>query len=191
MGAILLFLGHLINTLINGGAITLAGQSLIFAAHSLLVLAFIGIYNKYFLTLGRTGTIGVILSIIGSIAVCSIVFVEIAQASMVDTTAMIFNAPIINYIHSIGPLLFVFGLIFFGIAILKLQSILRWAGAVLLFGNFVFIAGSFLASLSSVTSIFGAFFTASGFIWLGYSLIDLKKLINKTFWIFNCYGWIK
>ena len=174
VGAILLFLGHLINTLINGGAITLAGQSLIFAAHSLLVLAFIGIYNKYFLTLGRTGTIGVILSIIGSIAVCSIVFVEIAQASMVDT-ALIFNAPVVNYIHSVGPLLFVFGLIFLGIAILKLQSILRWAGAVLLFGNFVFIAGSFLASLSSVTSIFGAFFTASGFIWLGYSLIDLKN----------------
>jgi hypothetical protein len=174
VGGVLLFLGHLINALINSGANTITGQSLIFAAHSLLVLAFIGIYNKHFLALGRTGTIGAVLSIIGSIVVCSIVFVEIAQASKIDTE-LLFNAPVVNYIHSIGPLFFVFGLIFFGISLLKLKSRIKWAGAILLLGNFVFISGSFFVSLNSVTSIFGAFFTASGFIWLGSTLIGLKN----------------
>lgn len=177
-GGILLALGHVLNGYLNNGENTLVGQTFVFTAHLLLIFSFIGIYNKHSLTLGNLGNIGTILSIIGSIIVCSIVFVEISQTSNVDTS-QIFNAPVVNIIHSFGPLFFVLGLILFSIAVLRIKDKSKWAGALLLIGNFIFIAGSFSAGTSLFTSIFGSLFTASGFIWLGSSLIFSFNQISE------------
>lgn len=178
IGGILLALGHLLNGFLNNGENTLVGQTFIFTAHLLLIFSFIGIYNKHSSTLGNLGGIGTVLGIIGSIAVCSIVFVEISETSNVDTSQII-NAPVVNIIHSFGPLLFVLGLILFSIAVLRIKNNTKWAGALLLIGNFIFIAGSFSAGINLFTSIFGSLFTASGFIWLGSSLIISSYQISE------------
>lgn len=166
LGGVILFAGHLINYIQNNGAPTVSGQTLVFFAHAILIFTFIAALQIF--KNNPLNRLGIDLSIIGSIFVCSIVFVEIASAYNPEFSA-VFNSPVIVYLHNFGPLFFVIGLLIFSISLIK--SLYKLEGVLLLSGNILFLVSAFFTlELQSVLALLGSFFTGSGFVYLGYRI---------------------
>lgn len=77
-----------------------------------------------------------LLGIIGTIIVCAVVYVEIAGASGVDVSK-VFNSNVPTIIKS-GSLIFVIGMLLFGILITSSKILPPWRGILLIVGTFNF-----------------------------------------------------
>ena len=97
----LLFVGHLLNLIAGRQPGTVTGMSLILAAHTLLVFAFVGLFSGEISESGALARVGVILGILGTVLVSGIVLIEIAQASGANTTA-VKTAGVLKYVHAGG-----------------------------------------------------------------------------------------
>ncbi len=169
-GGLFLVLGHLLNYIGTQPTGTTAGKSLVFAGHVVLVFAFIGLHahqRRY----GRAlvGRIGMVLSTVGTVLVSAIVFVELAGTSGVDTTP-VFEAAGASVLYTVGPLVFVLGMLSVGASILKRHDLPRVTGGLLILGTVVFAGASVIADFAALLTVAGAVLTAAGFIRLGIAL---------------------
>lgn len=149
---------------------TATGSTLVFSAHLLLVFALIGIYYVQDNKNGLLGLLGMILSVIGTIASTAVVYVEISGASG-NHVDFVYAAGIPNIIHSVLPLLFVIGLVLFAVSIIKAHILPRTSGYFLIVGTLVFVAASFTGNNQPIIEVLGAIFTGLGFIIAGFPLI--------------------
>jgi hypothetical protein len=173
LSGIILFLAHLLISLTKSNNGSVLGSSLVLTAHLVVVFGLIGIYEVQATQLRFISVIGMLLSVVGTIFVSAIVFVELAGASGVEVDP-IFNAPVVHTIYSIGPLYFVFGMILLGIStmISKLPS--RMGGLFLILGTIVFALASFASSGKNIIEVIGAAITGGGYVWCGASLLKIN-----------------
>lgn len=168
-GAVLI-LAHILNLGSTQG--TVLGETLILAAHLLMVFVFFALYEVQSEKNDILGLLGMLAGIIGTILVTSIVLVEIAGASGTAVDS-IWTSNVPNTIHSFGPLLFVVGMILFGISVTRGKTLPRDGGYLFIAGTVIFAAASFAGSSQDIFIVIGAIVTGAGFIRLGFAL--LKK----------------
>lgn len=171
---ILLFLAHFIN-LFGPSEGTVLGNSMVFIAHTLVVFALIALYDAQAAKRGFAGFFGMLFSVIGTIGVSGIVFVEIAGASGV-LMKPVFQAPVSYAIFIICPLMFVLGMILLGASIARAKATSVKGGFLLILGTLVFVSASFSAGeIALVIDCLGAAITGAGFLLSGLSLFSIQE----------------
>lgn len=170
---------HTIDLVAGGGNGTAIGKEIVFWAHLLIVFGIFGLHAAQGTRNGLLGSGGMILSVIGTIIVTAVVFVERAMISGVKVDG-VFKAGMNQYIFSFGPLLFVIGMILFGASVLKNKILSRLGGIFLLIGTVVFSAGTLVSNAEAIITTIGAIFTGAGLIWLGLPLFQKKEKINTV-----------
>jgi hypothetical protein len=178
ISGILLILAHTLNLGGSNEFGTELGETLVLTAHLLLVFAFFGLYEVQGERNGILGLLGMIAGVIGTILVTAIVYVEIAGASGTKVDS-VFASDVPSTIHSFGPILFVAGMILFGISIVREKIFPRGGGYLLIAGTLIFSAGSFAGEAQAIVSVIGAVFTGGGFVWLGFPMVKNKSRNEK------------
>jgi hypothetical protein len=163
----LLFLAHTLG-LGKSESMMIISETLVLCAHLILVFAFFRLYSVQGSRNGLFGLFGMIIGIVGTILVTAIVYVEIAGASGAKVEE-VFATGVPNFIQMIGPLLFVLGMILFGVSVIGSKVLPRIGGTLLILGTVIFAAGSFAGNAESIFSFFGSAVTGGGFVWLGIS----------------------
>ncbi|WCK53162.1 hypothetical protein PP175_17360 [Aneurinibacillus sp. Ricciae_BoGa-3] len=153
---------------------TVTGETLVLAAHSLLVFVFFAIFALHGERNGILGLLGMALGIIGTILVTAIVYVEIACGSGAKVDSVL-AADVPRTIHSFGPLLFVAGMILFGISVVRENVLSRGGGYLLIAGTLFFVVASFTGAAQSIIEVIGAVFTGGGLIWMGFPMVKNQK----------------
>ena len=166
--------GHLVNLFFGESNGNTFGYSFIFLGHLGLSFAFIGLYEIQGKKNGLLGVLGMLFSIIGTIFVTAIVFVEIAGASGINIKPIL-NEGITGIIYSVGPLFFVLGMIFVGISVMKEGILPRMGGLSLIVGTFVFALATLIPSAEGILTVVGGGITSVGFVWLGSNLLSSNK----------------
>ena len=167
---ILLPVGHLLNLGGDPEYGTVLGSSSVLAAHVVLVFALVALYAAQAQQSGLLGSLGMVLSVVGTTLASGVILVEIAGASGVEVKAVI-GAGLSGAFSLLGGLAFLIGLILFGVATMRAGVFPRWAGLVLIVGDVVFGAASFAGIASLVIEVVGAFITCAAFVWLGLGLL--------------------
>jgi len=152
--------------LVAGGEGTVEGKTLVFLAHLLLVFAFVGIHERLGASNGWLGSLGMPLGIAGTIVVDAIVFAETAAVQGIDVSEVLRSGPNAA-ISGVGPLLFVLGLVFVGIAIARSRSLPRWAGWSLVVGTVVFALATTAGPAEALVTAIGSALTGLGFVGAG------------------------
>jgi hypothetical protein len=170
ISGILLILAHILN--LGGGKEfgTVLGGTLVLLAHLLLVFAFLGQFEVQSGRNGILGLLGMITGVIGTILVTAIAYVEIAGASGTKVDS-VFASVVPSTIHSFGPLLFVVGMMLFGISVVRDKVLPRVGGYLLIIGTLIFVAGSFAGEAQAIIEVIGALSTGGGFICLGLPIV--------------------
>jgi hypothetical protein len=168
---ILLLVGHLLDLGGDPEYGTVLGSSSVLAAHVVLIFALVGLYAAQAERSGLLGSLGMVLSVVGTILVSGVVLVEIAGASGAEVEdvlgAGLSAAPVL-----LGGLAFLIGLILFGVATMRAGVFPRWAGLLLIVGDVVFGAGGFAGAAATIFEVVGALITCAAFVWLGLSLLS-------------------
>jgi hypothetical protein len=172
---LLLFLGHLINLTGSPEYGTVWGSSLIFLAHILIVFAFIGLYEGQGSSRNLISMIGMITGVLGTIISACVIFTEIAGASGINVSP-IYEAPVSQSIYTYGPLLFVVGMILFGLSSMIKKNPTLIGGLLLILGMLVFGMGSISGHYQLILEVIGAAITGLGFIWCGIKLLQKGDL---------------
>ncbi len=172
LAGVLLFVGHLINLIFGGVTGTVTGLALVLLAHTVLVFAFVGLFSGELSESFILARLGMILGILGTVLVAGIVMIEIAQAAGTDTTA-VKTAVVVRSIHLVAPLVFVAGMILFGLSIMITRALPFWGGLLLIVGTVVFALGSFFQNIQLILSALGGLATGTGFVWLSLALMGL------------------
>jgi hypothetical protein len=176
---LLLFVAHLINFIGGTDEGTLTGSSFVLAAHVILIFALLGIYVTQAQESKVFGLLGMVLSVVGTTFVSGIVFVEIAGFSGVNTD-LVFNAAVTAPIYTVGPLLFVLGLLFVGFSIIQSKKLPIASGIFLILGTLVFALASIIGSEKLLIEVFGAAFTGLGFVLCGFPMIQAENVNNTA-----------
>lgn len=170
LGGLFLAAGHALDYLAGQPTGTTTGKSFVLAGHVALIFAFVGLYAHQRRTdpapIGRGGAI---LGVVGTTLVSAIVFVEVAGTTGVDTTP-VFEAAGTSVPYTVGPLLFVLGMVLVGGSIARRDDLPRTAGGLLVLGTGVFAAASAVTATAAALTLLGGAITASGFVWLGIAL---------------------
>ncbi|CAI9394883.1 hypothetical protein ABW02_23280 [Niallia circulans] len=166
---------HSINLLFSNGEGIVIGKAIVFIAHLLIVFAFFGFHESQRDKNGIFGSIGMVLGVIGTIIVTAIVFVEMAGVSNVKIDE-IFAVSTNHFIYSFGPLLFVLGMIFVGISMVRAKLFPSAVGLLLILGTIVFALGTVAGNLEPLISTTGAIITGLGFIWGGLFLFRRNSM---------------
>jgi hypothetical protein len=174
LSGLLLFIAHFVNLFGESNEGTILGSSIVLAAHLIVIFALFAIYIEQATESKSLGLIGLVLSVLGTSFVSGIVFVEIAGFSGVNTD-LIFQAPISNLIFSIGPLLFVIGMILIGITTVLTKKLSRRAGLFLILGTLIFVIASFVSAAHLWIEAIGAAFTGLGFVFCGLPMVQAKN----------------
>lgn len=172
---ILLLVGHLLDLGGDPEYGTVLGSSSVLAAHVVLVFALVGLYAAQAERSGLLGSLGMVLSVVGTILVSGVVLVEIAGASGAEVEDVL-GAGLSAALVLLGGLAFLIGLILFGVATMGAGVFPRWAGLLLslllIVGDVVFGAGGFAGAAATIFEVVGALITCAAFVWLGLSLLS-------------------
>ena len=168
---ILLLLGHLLDLGGDSDYGTVLGGTLVLTAHVVLVFALIGLYAAQAEHSGLLGSLGMVLSVVGTTLVSGVVLVEIAGASGAEVEDVL-GAGLPGALVLLGGLAFLIGLILFGVATMRAGVFPRWAGLLLIVGDVVFGVGSFAVAAATIFEILGALITCTALVWLGLSLLS-------------------
>jgi hypothetical protein len=168
---LLLMLGHLLDLGGDPEYGTVLGGLLVLAAHVALVFALVALYAAQADESGILGSLGMVLSVVGTTLVSGVVLVEIAGASGAEVDTVL-EAGLPSALALLGGLTFLIGLILFGIATMQAGVFPRWAGLLLIVGDVVFGAGSFAGAAAPIFEIVGALITCTALLWLGLSLLS-------------------
>lgn len=171
LAGLLLPFGHLLNYLGEDAATgTELGKSLILLAHVLVVFTFVGLYLRQTNeSSSGVARVGMVVGVVGTIFVAAIVYVELAEAGGIDAMPVFATAGT-EAIYTVGPLLFVLGLLLVGGEIAWQPTIPRWIGASFVVGALVFVAAS-VTDATSLLTVVGAVITGPSFLWGGVYLI--------------------
>ena len=145
------------------------GGSLVLTAHVVLVFALVALYAVQAKRSGALGSLGMVLSVLGTTLVSGVVLVEIAMASGAEVDAVP-EAGLPGLLAVLGGLAFLIGLILLGIATMRTGVFPRWAGLLLIVGDVVFGTASFAGTAATIFEIVGAAVTCAAFVWLSLSL---------------------
>ena len=110
---ILLLLGHLLDLGGDSDYGTVLGGALVLTAHVVLVFALIGLYAAQAELSGLLGSLGMVLSVVGTTLVSGVVLVEIAGASGAEVEDVL-GAGLPGALVLLGGLAFLIGLILLG-----------------------------------------------------------------------------
>ena len=168
---ILLLVGHLLDLGGDPEYGMVLGSSSVHAAHVVLVFALVGLYAAQAERSGLLGSLGMVLSVVGTILVSGVVLVEIAGASGAEVEDVL-GAGLSAALVLLGGLGFLIGLILFGVATMGAGVFPRWAGLLLIVGDVVFGAGGFAGAAATIFEVVGALITCAAFVWLGLSLLS-------------------
>jgi hypothetical protein len=168
---LLLLLGHLLDLGGDPEYGTVLGGTLVLMAHVVLVFALVALYAAQAEQSGLLGSLGMVLSVVGTTLVSGVVLVEIAGASGAEVDAVL-GAGLPGALALLGGLAFLIGLILFGAATMRAGVFPRWAGLLLIVGDVVFGLGSFAGSAATIFEILGAALTCAALVWLGFSLLS-------------------
>ena len=168
---ILLLLGHLLDLGGHSDYGTVLGGALVLTAHVVLVFALIGLYAAQAELSGLLGSLGMVLSVVGTTLVSGVVLVEIAGASGAEVEDVL-GAGLPGALVLLGGLAFLIGLILFGVATMRAGVFPRWAGLLLIVGDVVFGVGSFAGAAATIFELLGALITCTALVWLGLSLLS-------------------
>lgn len=150
---------------------TVLGGSLVLTAHVVLVFALVALYAAQAERSGLLGSLGMILSVVGTTLVSGVVLVEIAGASGAEVNAVL-EAGLPGALALVGGLAFLIGLILFGLATMRAGVLPRWAGLLLIVGDVVFGWGSFAGAAATTFEVVGAAITCAALVWLGLVLLS-------------------
>lgn len=182
ISGLFLGIGHLINLLGEADDGTIFGQSLVLFGHLGLSFAFIGLFEAQGKKNGLLGNLGMLLGLIGTTCVTAVVFVEIAGVSGVNVKP-IFDEGVSGIIYTVGPLLFVLGMIQVGISVMKEGILPRMGGLCLIVGTLVFALATFIPNAEGIITVIGGAITGIGFVWMGGYLLSAngkRELTNQT-----------
>lgn len=168
---ILLLVGHLLNLGGDPEYGTVLGSSSVLTAHVVLVFALVALYAAQAEQSGLLGSLGMVLSVVGTTLASGVILVEIAGASGAEVESVI-GAGLSGALSLLGGLAFLIGLILFGVATMRAGVLPRLAGIVLIVGDLVFGAASFSGSAALVIEVVGALITCAAFVWLGLALLS-------------------
>ncbi len=168
---ILLLVGHLLNLGGDPEYGTVLGSSSVLTAHVVLVFALVALYAAQAEQSGLLGSLGMVLSVVGTTLASGVILAEIAGASGADVEAVT-GASLSGALSLLGGLAFLIGLILFGVATMRAGLFPRWAGLLLVVGDVVFGAASFSGAASLVIEVVGALITCVAFVWLGLALLS-------------------
>ncbi len=168
---LLLLLGHLLDFGGDPEYGTVLGGTLMLTAHVVLVFALVALWAAQSERSGLLGSLGMVLSVVGTTLVSGVVLVEIAGASGAEVDAVL-GAGLPSALTSLGGLAFLIGLILFGVATMRAGVFPRWAGLLLIVGDVVFGVGSFAGSAATIFEILGALVTCAALVWLGSALLS-------------------
>jgi hypothetical protein len=168
---LLLLLGHLLDLGGDPEYGTVLGGTLVLTAHVVLVFALVALWAAQAEQSGLLGSLGMVLSVVGTTLVSGVVLVEIAGASGAEVDAVL-GAGLASALALLGGLAFLIGLILFGAATMRAGVFPRWAGLLLVAGDVVFGAGSFAGAAATIFEIVGAAITCVALAWLGLSLLS-------------------
>jgi hypothetical protein len=169
---LLLLLGHLLDLGGDPEYGTVLGGTLVLTAHVVLVFALVALYAAQASEkTALLGSLGMVLSVVGTTLVSGVVLVEIAEASGGKVDAVL-GAGLPGALALLGGLAFLIGLILFGAATMRAGVFPRWAGMLLIVGDVVFGASSFAGSAATIFEIIGALITCAALVWLGLSLLS-------------------
>jgi hypothetical protein len=167
----LLLLGHLLNLGGDPEYGTVLGSASVLVAHVLLVFALVALYAAQAGPSGLLGSVGMVLSVIGTTLASGVVLAEIAGASGAEVEAVT-GSGLSGALSLLGGLSFLVGLILFGVATMRAGVFPRPAGLLLIVGDLVFGAASFSGSAALVVEVLGALVTCAAFVWLGLALLS-------------------
>lgn len=119
-----------------------------------------------------------VLSVVGTTLVSGVVLVEIAGASGSEVDAVL-GGGLPGALALLGGLVFLIGLILFGVATMRAGVFPRLAGLFLVVGDVVFGAGSVAGSGATVFEIIGATLTCAALVWLGLSLLSGRGALGR------------
>src|SRR5215217_6887462 len=168
---LLLVLGHLLDLGGDPEYGTVLGGTLVLTAHVVLIFALVALYAAQAEQSGLLGSLGMVLSVVGTTLVSGVVLVEIAGASGAEVDAVL-GAGLPGALALLGGLAFLIGLILFGVATMRAGVFPRWAGLLLIVGDVVFGAASFAGAAATIFEIIGALITCLALLWLGLSLLS-------------------
>ena len=172
VAGVLLLLGHLLEQGGDPEYGTVLGSSALLAAHVVLVFALVALYAAQAERAGVLGALGMVLSVAGTTLASGTMLVEIAGASGVEVAAVT-GAGLSGALSLLGGLAFLVGLVLLGIGTMRAGVFARWAGALLIPGDAVYGAASFLSgSAASMVEVVGASITCAALVWLGLSLLS-------------------
>lgn len=179
LSGLLLFIAHFVNLFGESNEGTILGSSIVLAAHVILIFALFAIYVFQAAESKSIGLIGLVLSVLGTSFVSGIVFVEIAGFSGVNTD-LVFHAPVSNLIFSIGPILFVIGMLIMGISTILTKKLSGRGGLLLILGTLLFVIASFVGAAQLWFEAIGALLTGIGFVYCGLPMVYGKNKSNNT-----------
>jgi hypothetical protein len=110
---LLLVLGHLLDLGGDPEYGTVLGGTLVLTAHVVLIFALVALYAAQAEQSGLLGSLGMVLSVVGTTLVSGVVLVEIAGASGTEVDAVL-GAGLPGALALLGGLAFLIGLILFG-----------------------------------------------------------------------------
>jgi hypothetical protein len=171
VAGVLLLLGHLLNLGGDPEYGTVLGSSSVLTAHVILVFALVALYAAQAEWSGLLGSLGMVLSVVGTTLASGVILVEIAGVSGVEVEAVT-GARLSGALSLLGDLAFLIGLILFGVATMRAGVFPRWAGLLLSVGDLVFGAASFSGAASLIVEVVGALITCAAFVWLGLALLS-------------------
>ena len=140
---ILLLVGHLLNLGGDPEYGTVIGSLSVLTAHVLLVFALVALYAAQAEQSGLLGTSGMVLSVVGTTLASGVILVEIAGASGAEVGAVL-GAGLTGALALLAGLAFLIGLILLGVATMRARVFPYWAGLLLIAGDVVFGAASFV-----------------------------------------------
>jgi hypothetical protein len=169
LAGVLLVVGHVLNLGGDPEYGTVLGSTSVLTAHVVLVFALVALYAAQAEQSGLVGSLGMVLSVLGTTLASGVILVEIAGASGAEVDSVL-GAGVAGTLSLLGGLAFLVGLILFGVATMRAGVFPRWAVLLLIIGDVVFGAGSFAGAAASIVYVLGALITCAGFVWLGLSL---------------------
>ena len=164
-------LGQLINL---GGTQeygTVFGQNLVLISHVAFVFAFVGLYAAQAERSGILGQLGMVLGTISTTLVAASVFMELAGASGATAAgAALEGVGSLSVYNIVGPLVFLAGIILFGVAVMRAGVFTHWTGWLLIIGAVLGLLGGIVAV--QIIFALGAVVAGVGFAWLGWELLS-------------------
>lgn len=146
----------------------------------LFPFSILGLYAKQMEKMGGWGLAGIMMTVLGGMLYAGIQFEEtftwpiLARQApeLVDIKGPLFADPAFSFIYLFMALLFIPGLIVFGIATIRAKILPKWGaifftvGGPLAFGGFM---------VPQILRAIGSVLGAAGLIWLGFALFKDKK----------------